>query len=86
MGAPPGPLGLGEIAGGRLIEVNSPAHFGGRQHQRARVRWQDHEELTDSPTALVARLSQQFGGEVPGLQVLRPSLEDIYLEMIGGRS
>ncbi len=76
---------VGVIAGGRLIEVNSPAHLGGRQHQRARVLWQDHEELTDSPTALVARLSAQFGGEVPGLQVLRPTLEDIYLEMIGGR-
>jgi ABC-2 type transport system ATP-binding protein len=79
---------VGVIAGGRLVEVNSPARLGGRQNQRARVLWQDHqphEELTDSPTALVARLSEQFGGEVPGLQVLRPSLEDIYLEMIGGR-
>jgi hypothetical protein len=28
-------------------------------------------------------LSAQFPGEIPELQVLRPSLEDIYLSMIG---
>jgi ABC-2 type transport system ATP-binding protein len=31
----------------------------------------------------VNRLSTQFSGEVPELIVTRPSLEDIYLEMIG---
>jgi ABC-2 type transport system ATP-binding protein len=28
-------------------------------------------------------LAEQFGGEVPGLTVTRPSLEDVYLRMIG---
>ena len=55
-------------------------------HQ-ATVRWDDgsgdlHEELTDTPTQVVARLAEQFAGEVPGLQVVRPSLEDVYLSMI----
>jgi ABC-2 type transport system ATP-binding protein len=31
----------------------------------------------------VAKLAAEFGGEVPGLAVSRPSLEDIYLAMIG---
>jgi ABC-2 type transport system ATP-binding protein len=32
---------------------------------------------------LVSKLSTHFGGEIPELIVTRPSLEDIYLEMIG---
>jgi ABC-2 type transport system ATP-binding protein len=32
---------------------------------------------------VVRRLAAQFPGEIPELQVLRPSLEDIYLSMIG---
>jgi ABC-2 type transport system ATP-binding protein len=32
---------------------------------------------------VVAKLSARYGGEVPGLSVRRPSLEDIYLNMIG---
>ena len=35
------------------------------------------------PTALVQQLAHRFGGEVPGLAIHRPSLEDIYLELIG---
>jgi ABC-2 type transport system ATP-binding protein len=31
----------------------------------------------------VAALTQRFDGEVPELEVRRPSLEDIYLELIG---
>jgi ABC-2 type transport system ATP-binding protein len=31
----------------------------------------------------VAELSYKFDGEVPGLTVTRPTLEDIYLTMIG---
>jgi ABC-2 type transport system ATP-binding protein len=37
--------------------------------------------LTDTPTALIAELSQ--GRELPELTVTRPSLEDTYLELIG---
>ena len=32
---------------------------------------------------MVAELARQFGGEVPGLTVNRPTLEDTYLELIG---
>ena len=38
---------------------------------------------SDFPAAEVAKLSIRFGGEVPELAVIRPSLEDIYLKMIG---
>ncbi|MFM1984978.1 MAG: hypothetical protein RLZZ295_144 [Actinomycetota bacterium] len=73
---------------GVIIEVSTPAELGGRATSQATVQWRDGEaiksERTDNPTTLVAQLSSRFGGEVPELIVSRPSLEDIYLEMIGG--
>jgi ABC-2 type transport system ATP-binding protein len=51
------------------------------------VTWQDDDGprsvRTGSPTKTVADLAARFGGEVPGLTVTRPTLEDIYLELIG---
>ncbi|GAA0929925.1 hypothetical protein GCM10009558_042950 [Virgisporangium aurantiacum] len=44
------------------------------------------EAVTDEPTAFVRQLSEEYGGEVPGLTVNRPTLEDVYLRMIGGVS
>jgi ABC-2 type transport system ATP-binding protein len=73
---------------GRIIEVSTPDQLGGRATSLATVSWRDgvelREEKSANPTALVSKLSQQFGGEVPELNVRRASLEDIYLEMIGG--
>lgn len=76
------------INNGVIIEVSTPAELGGRATSQATVQWRDGDsiksEKTDNPTALVSRLSSAFKGEVPELIVTRPSLEDIYLEMIGG--
>ena len=73
---------------GVIIEVSTPGELGGRATSQATVQWRDgvsiKSEKSDNPTALVAQLSAQFGGEIPELIVSRPSLEDIYLEMIGG--
>ncbi len=75
------------ITRGKILEVSTPAQLGGRASAKARVQWKANgvmqEELTDNPTEVVRKLSAQFPGEVPELQVLRPSLEDIYLSMIG---
>ncbi len=76
------------INNGVIIEVSTPAELGGRATSQATVAWREGEvtqsERSDNPTELVAKLSSRFGGEVPELIVSRPSLEDIYLEMIGG--
>jgi ABC-2 type transport system ATP-binding protein len=73
---------------GVIVEVSTPAELGGRATSQATVQWRDSDQIksekTDNPTALVASLSARFNGEVPELIVTRPSLEDIYLEMIGG--
>ncbi|HET6294354.1 MAG TPA: ABC transporter ATP-binding protein [Kribbella sp.] len=77
---------VGVIADGRMLEVATPETLGGRGARTARVSWLDadgpHEVRTDEPTAEVAALMARFGGEVPELQVRRPSLEDIYLDLI----
>ncbi|MFI7078077.1 ABC transporter ATP-binding protein [Micromonospora sp. NPDC049903] len=79
---------VGVIAGGRLVEVAVPAELGNRQEALATVSWRTPEGTSESaqsatPTALVTELAARFGGEVPGLTVTRPTLEDIYLRMIG---
>jgi ABC-2 type transport system ATP-binding protein len=81
---------VGVINNGRLVAVDTPDRLGGRLAHRAKVRWSDadgtHDEVTESPTRLVAELAARFGGEVPHLEVVRPSLEDVYLTMIDGES
>jgi ABC-2 type transport system ATP-binding protein len=78
---------VGVIARGRLVEVSPPAMLGGRNTAKATVHWRGpdgpRQEYTDTPSALVVDLARQFGGEVPELVISRPTLEDIYLHMIG---
>ena len=77
------------IATGKILEVSTPALLGGRSHAKATVTWQGpnglESEESDNPTSVVARLATQFNGEIPELSITRPSLEDIYLKMIGGQ-
>jgi ABC-2 type transport system ATP-binding protein len=72
---------------GEILEVSTPALLGGRAHAQATVTWSEggisKSAQTDAPTELVKNLSAQFGGEVPELSVHRPTLEDVYLSMIG---
>lgn len=71
---------------GRVVAEGPPADLGGRTARQAVVRWtQDgvtREVRTDTPTQTVVDLTASLGGEVPGLQVLRPTLEDVYLTLI----
>jgi ABC-2 type transport system ATP-binding protein len=73
---------------GVIMEISTPADLGGRATHQATVAWRDGDQIktekTDNPTAVVSSLAARFNGEVPELVVTRPSLEDIYLEMIGG--
>lgn len=79
------------VTDGSVVAQGSPHDLGGRTSHRALVRWTEddvvRERSTDSPTRVVAELAARFAAagqdEVPGLQVLRPSLEDVYLQLIG---
>ena len=74
------------IAAGKLLALDTPAGLGGRDTEEATVVWEEagtrHTLRSPQPTAEVRRLADRFGGEVPGLQVTRPSLEDVYLDLI----
>jgi len=73
---------------GKIIEVATPALLGGRATSLATVSWNGangiQAERTDNPTALIRKLTDTYKDEIPELTVKRASLEDIYLEMIGG--
>lgn len=73
------------IAHGTLVEIATPQTLGNRHNAKARVIWRDGEEETAKPTKVVNELAMKYQGEIPELQVIRPSLEDIYLHMIGER-
>lgn len=72
---------------GEILEVSTPALLGGRSQAKATVSWSEggvaKSERTDTPTDFVKSLSNRLGGEIPELSIHRPSLEDIYLSMIG---
>jgi ABC-2 type transport system ATP-binding protein len=78
---------VGVIARGRLVEVAVPSALGGRETAAAVVSWTEdgsrRSEATGTPTAFVRELAARFPGEVPDLAVARPTLEDVYLKMIG---
>ncbi|WP_460521987.1 ABC transporter ATP-binding protein [Flindersiella endophytica] len=75
------------ITRGRIVATDKPAELGGRHQADITVRWDDQgaEQViqTRKPTEAVLALAEKFGGEIPGLTVHRPSLEDIYLQLIG---
>jgi ABC-2 type transport system ATP-binding protein len=78
---------VGVINNGRLVTVGDPATLGGRATARVVVSWVSNgkrlSEETDTPELFVTALVRRHGGEVPGLTIRRPSLEDIYLSLIG---
>ncbi len=74
------------IAAGRIVACDAPGRIGGRAEGQAIVSWNEsgaeHSESSTEPTRLIAELSQRFGGEIPELQVRRPTLEDTYLHLL----
>ena len=78
----------GIVAGGRLVALGRIDELGGAEARIPIVRWMEHgqvrEEHTDLPAARVAELVAANGGAEPDrLEVIRPSLEDIYLGLVG---
>ncbi|BCJ69355.1 ABC transporter ATP-binding protein [Polymorphospora rubra] len=75
------------IVKGQVVAEGDPATLGGRAEAKATVSWLENgehrtQEATD-PGTLIAELTARHGGTVPGLTVSRPSLEDVYLDLIG---
>ena len=81
----------GIIVGGKLIDIGAIGELGGPAARIPVVRWQDadgvrQESRTETPAGLVAQLASDLGGEPAELQVIRPSLEDIYLGLVRGHA
>jgi ABC-2 type transport system ATP-binding protein len=79
----------GVIAGGRLIDIGAITEIGGTDARVPLVRWRDasgarHETRTRQPARVVGELAMQFDGEPADLEVIRPSLEDVYLDLVRG--
>lgn len=77
----------GIIVGGKLIDIGAIEELGGPSARTPLVRWRDaagtrHEARTNTPARVVAELAADAGGEPADLQVIRPSLEDIYLDLV----
>jgi ABC-2 type transport system ATP-binding protein len=75
------------LARGRIVADGSPATLGGRADRRSTVTWTEdgttRSVACDDPSKAVAELSARFGGTVPGLSISRPSLEEVYLGLVG---
>ncbi|KQO46476.1 MULTISPECIES: ABC transporter ATP-binding protein [unclassified Frigoribacterium] len=73
------------IAQGRLVAQGRPDELGDEEARTPHVTWVDehgrHDVRTTEPGALVADLHAR-GGEPRSLEVIRPSLEDVYLGLV----
>jgi ABC-2 type transport system ATP-binding protein len=77
------------IKDGRILAIGTPGELGVGAAQRVRVSWRGgdgelHEREVDDPTQLLHDLTAEAlarGGSVRELTVVRPSLEDVYLEL-----
>jgi ABC-2 type transport system ATP-binding protein len=77
---------VGVINEGRIVGLDTPQRLGGRAESNATVGWNEGGEhraiVTAEPTRTVQELAARFPGEIPGLSITRPSLEDVYLRLI----
>jgi ABC-2 type transport system ATP-binding protein len=73
------------VVGGEVVSLGPIHELGGPESRVPIVRWHDgeqlHEERTERPGEFVARLVGA-GSEPAQLEVVRPSLEDIYLSFV----
>ncbi|MFJ2719853.1 ABC transporter ATP-binding protein [Streptomyces sp. 6-11-2] len=79
---------LAVVARGRIVAEGTSRELRERHATGATVEWTEPDgtprtEHTGTPTRTVAGLMRRFDGEIPGLRVGRPTLEDVYLRLTG---
>ena len=77
------------ILGGRVVEYGTPEALARQAGSQCTVSWIENgverTEPTTAPTAVIRGLMDRVtgpDGEIPGLRVHTPSLEDHYLELV----
>ncbi|WP_344739734.1 ABC transporter ATP-binding protein [Microbacterium awajiense] len=77
---------VGIVVGGKLRAIGPVDEIGGTHARVPIVRWREdgrsHERRTTEPAVFVADLVARAGGEPADLEIIRPSLEDIYLGLV----
>jgi ABC-2 type transport system ATP-binding protein len=79
---------LAIVAKGRIVAEGEPGALRERYGTEAVVGWTEPDGTprvarTETPTRTIAGLMHRFDGEIPGLTVSRPTLEDVYLRLTG---
>ena len=79
---------LAVVAKGRVVAEGTAAALRESLGNEATVEWTEEDgtrrsERTETPTRTVAELTRRFDGEIPGLRISRPTLEDVYLRLTG---
>ncbi|QIG39805.1 ABC transporter ATP-binding protein [Microbacterium sp. 4R-513] len=78
------------IADGRLRAIGPVDTIGGEEARVPVVRWieggEAREERTREPFDFATRLAARMGGAPAGLEIVRPSLEDVYLGLVAEAS
>ncbi|MFJ2734296.1 MULTISPECIES: ABC transporter ATP-binding protein [unclassified Streptomyces] len=79
---------LAVVSRGRIVAEGTSHELRERHATGVTVGWTDPDgtprtEHTGTPTRTVAGLMRRFDGEIPGLRVSRPTLEDVYLRLTG---
>ncbi len=79
---------LAVVTRGKVVATGEPAALRERFGSGATVEWTEpggapRAVRTDTPTRTVAELTHRFDGEIPGLTITRPTLEDVYLRLTG---
>jgi ABC-2 type transport system ATP-binding protein len=77
---------VGVVAGGQLVEVAPPDELGATLRRQSTVSWLEggarRRVRTEEPSAVLRDLLAVHG-EIPGLSVTRPGLEDVYFQLVG---
>lgn len=76
------------IADGKLLDLGTPQSIGGADSRTAVVRYTDLDGTkktipTATPSAVLREMLGATSGELADLEVVRPTLEDVYLALIG---
>jgi len=81
---------VGVLRDGELVRVGTPSDLIGASSQKVRIRYREDGETrvveTEEPTRVLHELTARAlaaGRELDGLEVVRASLEDVYLDLVG---
>jgi ABC-2 type transport system ATP-binding protein len=77
---------VGVIAGGAMRAIGTVDEIGPPEARVPIVRWREsgrrHEERVSEPLRFARALAERLGDEPPGLEIVRPSLEDVYFSLV----